>query len=93
MDKQRETMEREWQRLPGLSEGGRLLKSPESAAGFEAGFRAGLVASPPEEEMPADLRRLLEDPGIVIRQDAAVFDLIGKWQKAKATTESGESRG
>lgn len=39
-------------------------------------------------EMPADLVRVLRDPGIIVRQDAAVFDLIAKWQKALSGTES-----
>lgn len=39
-----------------------------------------------ENPMPDDLRRVLSDPSIVIRQDGAVFDLIAKWMKAPTTT-------
>lgn len=40
-------------------------------------------------EMPRDLLALLRDPSIVIRQDAAVFELIAKWQNALSPTMSG----
>jgi hypothetical protein len=33
-------------------------------------------------EMPRELARVLKDPGIIVKQDAAVFDLIAKWQNA-----------
>lgn len=39
-------------------------------------------------ELPRDLARVLQDPSIIIRQDAAVFELIAKWQNAPCTTES-----
>jgi hypothetical protein len=29
-------------------------------------------------ELPADLAQVLADPGIIVAQDAAVFELIGK---------------
>ena len=42
-------------------------------------------------EMPADLVRVLRDPGIIVRQDAAVFELLAKWQKASITTGEGRA--
>jgi hypothetical protein len=41
---------------------------------------------PDANHMPDDLRAVLSDPGIVIRQDAAVFDLIARWTHAPAAT-------
>lgn len=41
-------------------------------------------AEQPLPDLPADLRALLEDPGVMIRQDPPPFDLIAKWQQAKA---------
>jgi hypothetical protein len=38
------------------------------------------------DHMPDDLRSVLSDPGIVIRQDAAVFELIARWAHAPAAT-------
>lgn len=40
-------------------------------------------------DMPRDLLAVLRDPSIIIRQDAAVFELIAKWQNAPAPTMSG----
>jgi hypothetical protein len=37
-------------------------------------------------EMPRDLARVLKDPDIIIAQDAAVFELIAKWQNAPKPT-------
>jgi len=36
--------------------------------------------------MPDDLKGILSDPGIVVRQDAAVFELIARWTHAPAVT-------
>ena len=41
---------------------------------------------PDAENMPKDLQAVLSDPGIVIRQDAAVFDLIARWNRAPSAT-------
>lgn len=41
------------------------------------------------DHMPNDLRSVLSDPGIVIRQDAAVFDLIARWAHAPTVTATG----
>lgn len=38
--------------------------------------------------MPTDLEAILNDPGIVVRQDALVFDLIARWAKAPTPTAS-----
>ncbi len=38
------------------------------------------------DHMPNDLRAVLSDSGIVVRQDAAVFELIARWTHAPATT-------
>jgi hypothetical protein len=38
------------------------------------------------DHIPDDLRAVLSDPGIVIRQDAAVFELIARWTHAPAAT-------
>lgn len=38
------------------------------------------------ENMPEDLEAVLRDPGIVIRQDAAVFNLIARWNRAPSAT-------
>jgi hypothetical protein len=38
------------------------------------------------DHMPADLRAVLSDPGIVIRQDAAVFELIARWKRAPSAS-------
>lgn len=51
------------------------------------------LLTPPSEqeqqsELPPELRRVLEDPSVVIRQDQHVFELLAKWQQAKATTAS-----
>lgn len=37
--------------------------------------------------VPRDLAAILRDPAVVIHRDAAVFDLIGRWQKVRASTE------
>jgi hypothetical protein len=39
-------------------------------------------------EMPSDLAAILSDPGVVVRQDAGVFDLIARWVKAPTATAS-----
>jgi hypothetical protein len=36
--------------------------------------------------LPLDLAVVLRDPGVVIPQDAAVFDLIAAWAKAPTPT-------
>lgn len=36
--------------------------------------------------LPDDLAAVLRDPGVVIPQDAAVFDLIAAWAKAPVPT-------
>lgn len=41
-------------------------------------------------EMPRDLLAVLRDPSIIIRQDAAVFELIAKWQNAPSPTMAGQ---
>jgi hypothetical protein len=41
---------------------------------------------PDADHMPDDLRAVLSDPGIVIRQDAAVFELIARWTHAPTAT-------
>ena len=38
------------------------------------------------DHMPDDLQAVLSDPGIVIRQDAAVFELIARCTRAPAAT-------
>ena len=41
---------------------------------------------PDADHMPDDLRGALSNPGIVVRQDAAVFDLIARWTHAPTAT-------
>lgn len=41
--------------------------------------------------LPKDLARVLRDPGIVVAQDGAVFDLIANWANAPSDTASGGS--
>lgn len=41
--------------------------------------------------MPQDLAAVLNEPGIVVRQDARVFELIAGWAKAPTPTVSATS--
>ena len=40
------------------------------------------------DDLPADLRALLEDPSVVVRQDQRVWELLAKWQRARGATEA-----
>jgi hypothetical protein len=40
--------------------------------------------------LPVDLARVLRDQGVIVPQDAAVFELIAKWQNAPSNTASAE---
>ncbi len=42
-------------------------------------------------QVPADLAAALNDPGVVVRQDALVFELIAQWAKAPTPTVSATS--
>ena len=42
--------------------------------------------------LPKDLAAVLRDQSIVVPQDAAVFDPIGKWANAPSNTASAEER-
>ena len=39
-------------------------------------------------DMPPDLVAILRDQSVIVPQDAAVFEVIGRWAKAKAPTAS-----
>lgn len=43
---------------------------------------------PNSAETPTDLAAILSDPGVVVAQDARVFELIARWAKAPTTTAS-----
>jgi hypothetical protein len=38
--------------------------------------------------LPPDLAAVLRDQSVIVPQDAAVFEVIGKWAKAKSPTAS-----
>jgi hypothetical protein len=38
--------------------------------------------------LPSDLAAVLKDPGVVVPQDALVFELIARWAKAPTPTLS-----
>lgn len=40
------------------------------------------------EGLSSDLLAVLRDPGVIVRQDAAVFEQIAKWQAAQSDTPS-----
>jgi hypothetical protein len=45
------------------------------------------------EGLPKDLAVVLRDQSIVVRQDAAVFELIARWQNAPSNTASADGSG
>jgi hypothetical protein len=104
-DQEREALERRAQDAAGMSSSkypgarARELIIWRSARRFEAALAAREDTERPDGptdddlteliEMPRDLARVLRDPGIVVKQDGAIFDLIAKWQNAPTPTMSG----
>lgn len=46
----------------------------------------------PIPNLPPDLARVLRDPGVIIAQDAAVFEAIAAWSNAPSNTASAKPR-
>lgn len=51
------------------------------------------AAYDPLEGLPPDLARVLRDHSVIVPQDAAVFELIAKWQNAPSNTASAHIEG
>jgi chromosome segregation ATPase len=80
---ERDALRRTLKQIAGLGIGNSLEMRDVAESALAASVTTGK-----NEELPSDLKVVLEDAGVTIPRDTDVWELIGKWQKAKAATES-----